>query len=91
MERSALAIVVELFGKSKVLDLQVILKHRVTEECLPVFNVNGTMRKTQKSKLIKIMHISILPVLNKYTAIVIDMCLIWRFTSPTKENREKQD
>ena len=90
MERSALAMVVELVDKSKVLDLEVFLNHRVTEECLPLFNANGTMRKTQKSKLIQTMHISVLPVPNKYTAI-IDMGLIWRLSSPTKEDREKQE
>ena len=30
-----------------------ILENRVTDECLAVFNTNGTMVKTQKSKLLQ--------------------------------------
>ena len=30
-----------------------ILNHRVTDECLSIFNTNGTMVKTQKSKLLQ--------------------------------------
>ncbi len=27
-----------------------VMDYRITDECLSIYNVNGTMRKTQKSK-----------------------------------------
>ena len=90
MERDALATVLELVDKSGALDLKDVLQHRVTQECLPIFNVNGTMRKTQKSKLMQSMHIDVCPIPCTYTAI-IDMGHIWRLSSPSKEDREKTD
>ena len=29
-----------------------VMQYLVTDECLPIFNVNGTMRKEMKSKLV---------------------------------------
>ena len=90
MERVALASVIELVDRSGVLNLEEVLEQRVTEESLAIFNVNGTMRKTQKSKLLQMMNISVLPEPSTCTAIV-DMGLIWRISTPNKEDREKED
>ena len=30
-----------------------VMRHRVTNECLPIFNIDGSLRKGQKSKLIE--------------------------------------
>ena len=69
-----------------------ILQHRVTDECLSIFNTNGTMVKTQKSKLIQSFTFTTLDAsdLNNYTA-VIDMGFFWRLCIPTSEDREKGD
>jgi len=44
MESTALASVVNLSG---LLSLTELMKHCISEECLTLFNVNGTFRKTQ--------------------------------------------
>ena len=43
---------------------------RVTEECLPIFNVNGTMRKGQKSKLAQKFNFIELDFRDRYIALV---------------------
>ena len=53
MESRALAAVVNLVDISGLLSLSEVLKYRLAEECLALFNVNGTFRKTQKSKLLQ--------------------------------------
>ena len=49
MESRALASVVNFVDVSGLL-LPEFMKHRVSEECLTLFNAHGTFRKTQKSK-----------------------------------------
>ena len=66
------------------------MKHRLTEECLTLFNVNGTFRKTQKSKLLQKLTQQCLDVSSPYTALV-DMGMIWWLALPTTEDREKGD
>ena len=73
MENRALASVVNLVDVSGLLSLPELMKHRVSEECLTLFNANGTFRKTQKSKLLQKLALQPLDV-NSYTALV-DM---WR-------------
>ena len=90
MERQALACIVNLVEESGGVDLEEILQHRVTEECLSLFNSNGTMRKTQKSKLVGIMNMVPAPVPQMYVA-VVDMGLLWRLATPSTEDREKSD
>ena len=51
MERDALKAVINLVEVSKLVDLTDLLEHRVVEECVALFNCNGTYRKTQKSNL----------------------------------------
>ena len=89
MESKALASVVNLVDISGMLLLSEVMKHRVSDECLALFNVNGTFRKTQKSKLLQKLTQQPLDV-RSYTALV-DMGMIWRLASPTAEDREKGD
>ena len=69
-----------------------ILENRVTDECLAVFNTNGTMVKTQKSKLLQSFVFAPLDFtdLQNYTA-VVDMGFFCRLCMPTPEHREKGD
>ena len=53
MESKALLYVVKLVDESGLASLQEVTKHRLTEECLVLFNANGICRKTQKSKLLQ--------------------------------------
>ena len=52
MENEAMSKVISDYCDSNV-KLSDILQHRVTDECLSIFNTNGTMVKTQKSKLVQ--------------------------------------
>ena len=86
MESTALASIVNLVDVSGLLSLTELMKHCISEECLALFNVNGTFRKTQKSKLVQ--KITLQPFnVNSYTALV-DMGMIWRLAT-TAEERAK--
>ena len=83
MERSGLAAVLSLVEGSGAVDLERVLSGRVTEESLSLFNADGSMRKTAKSKLLE--YFSLEPTsttLDDYVSI-IDMGMIWRLASPT--------
>ena len=89
MESKALASVINLVDVSGLVSLSEVMKHRLTEECLSLFNVNGTFRKTQKSKLLE--KLTQQPInVPSYTAL-IDMGMMWQLASPTSEDREKGD
>jgi hypothetical protein len=49
MERMGMLSLVDLVEKSGMIQIEDVLESRVTEECLSVFNVDGSMRKTAKS------------------------------------------
>ncbi|KAG0718244.1 Aromatic-L-amino-acid decarboxylase [Chionoecetes opilio] len=51
MENKAMASIIALAeAHDHKFNLINVMEYRVTDECLPIYNVNGTMRKTQKSK-----------------------------------------
>ena len=52
MKRSALKAVINLVEVSELVHLPELLEHRFVEECVALFNSNGTYRTTQKSKFI---------------------------------------
>jgi len=49
MERSALRAGISLVKVSKLVDLAELLQHRVVEECMALFNSNGTYKKHRKA------------------------------------------
>ena len=57
MENKAMASVMWLAetGEEKF-TLAEVMEYRVTDECLPIFNINGTMKKVYKSKMIEKLH-----------------------------------
>ena len=88
MERLGMAALVDLADGLGVINLESALEGRVTEECLSLYNVDGSMRKTVKSKLLE--HFDLEPVEEvpqEYVGLV-DMGLIWRLATPTPEDRE---
>ena len=87
MERGAFAVIVDLMEISKLVDLTQIMKHRITAKCLPIFNVNGTFREVQKSKLLGKLSLNPVNAPRLYTALV-NMGLIWHLATPTPEDRE---
>lgn len=91
MENKAMAEIITLAQElDDGLVLSEVMEYRVTEECLPIFNVNGTMRKGQKSKLAQKFNFIELEFRDRYIALV-DMGFIWRLSTPSAEDREKQD
>ena len=91
MENDAMSRVISQNCGSDV-TLDDILENRVTDESLSHFNPNGTMVKTQKSKLIH--TFTFVPSDNfdmqDYTA-VVDMEFFWRICMLSAEDKEKGD
>lgn len=88
MERSELAALVDLAEGSGMIQLESALVRRVTEDCLSLFNVDGSMRKTVKSKLLGLFSLEPVPKVPQNHVSLVDMDLIWRLATPTPEDRE---
>ena len=65
------------------------MENRITDECLSIFNADGTMRKVQKSKLID--RLQLKQIRSPQYIGIIDMGMIWRMATPKSEEREKTD
>ena len=88
MEKAGLADLLDIAQGPNLIKLESVFDWRVTTECLSVFNADGSMHKTCKSKLLQ--HFALDPVSEKphqYISI-IDMGLIWRLATPSQEDRE---
>ena len=60
MENEAMSQIIVLCSENNI-TLESIMNHRVTEECLSIYNTNGAMVKVQKSKLIESFSFTPLP------------------------------
>ena len=82
MENDAMSRVISEYCGTDVTLID-ILENRVTDECLAVFNTNGTMVKTQKSKLLQSFVFAPLDFtdLQNYTA-VVDMVFSGDYVCP---------
>ena len=89
MERNAVKAVIDLVEVSQLVNLPELLEHRVIEECVALFNSNGTYRKTQKSKLIQKLSLQPVHLQEPYIAL-IDMGMIWRMATPSAEDQQTQ-
>ena len=91
MENSAMSRVISQYCGTDI-TLDGTLKNRVANESLSLFNLNVTMVKTQKSKLLH--TFTFVPLDNfdiqDYTA-VVDMEFFWRLCMPSAEDKEKGD
>ena len=72
--------------QESALDLNEMMKHRLTNISLPLFNIDGTIRKAMKSKLLECLNFT--PEKTTSNISIIDMGLLWRVSMPTKEYRE---
>ena len=87
-ERNALSMMIDEAEKNDVISLELVLVKRISEECLTMFNPNGSMRKTAKSKLLQSFpRQPLLEVPSAYVSLV-DMGLIWRLAFPTSGKRD---
>ena len=52
------------------------MSYRLTEICLPLFNINGQMRKAVKAKLVDLflMDETVLMMLLTYSSLIWDIC-----------------
>ena len=84
---------VELTEGSGMLHLEEALDGRVIEECLSVYNIDGSMRKSSKSKLLGLFKLDPVGERPRYHISLVDMGLIWRLATPTPIDCEarKQD
>ena len=81
MERTARKAVINLVEVSQPVDLPRLLEHLVVEECVALFNSNGTRRKTQKSKLTQKPSLQYIDLQVRHMSIA----------TPTAEDRQTQD
>ena len=88
MERQGLTALVDLAEKTGVLTLERALEGRVTEECLSMYNVDGSMRKTVKSKMLEQFNLDLITEELEDHISLVDMGKIWRLATPTPEDRE---
>ena len=88
MERDGLLSILNLAEENNIIDLVELFRNRITYECLSVFNSDGSMRKTQKSKALEKCNMTpIVTPPREYVALV-DMGFIWRLATPTPADRE---
>ena len=88
MERQGLTALVDLAEKTGVLTLERALEGRVTEECLSMYNVDGSMRKTVKSKMLEQFNLDLITEELEDHISLVDMGMIWHLDTPTPEDRE---
>ena len=88
MGRNALAMVIILAEKNDLIALESVLVKRISEECPTMFNADGSMRKTAKSKLLQ--SFSRQPVLEVPSAYgsLVDIGIIWRLASPASDDHD---
>ena len=78
-------------AETAAVDLEELMRYRLTEICLPPFNVNGQMRKAVKSTLVSSfeMHETTLEGVSYIS--IIDMDFIWRLATPSTADRESAE
>ena len=85
MENKALVALVNAAQKS-ALDMTEVMKHRLTDICLPLFNIDRSIRKAMKSKLLECFQFNMEKTRSNIA--IIDMGLIWRAAMPSTSERE---
>ena len=88
MEKYGLAALMDFAENRGMISLEMLLERRVTEECLSMYNVDGSMRKTAKSKLLQSFSRNAVTEKPYEYASLVDIGLIWRLSTPTSEDRE---
>ena len=81
MENRAMVKIISL-AETAWVDLEELMRYRLTNICLPLFNINGQMRKAVKSTLINSfeMHETALEGVSYIS--IVDMGFIWRLAAP---------
>ena len=90
MERTGLAALIEILEGSGVIVRLYFNSGRITEECLSVYNVDGSMQKNVKSNLLDLFNLD--PIgenPNEYISLV-DMGFIWHLATPSSKDCESK-
>ena len=87
LEKSELAALVDLAEGSGMIQLETVFEGRVTDECLSLCNIDGSMRKTVKSKLFELLNLNPVTVEPRDHVSLVDMELIWWLATPTYKDR----
>ena len=90
MENRTMVKILSLAEGSKV-DLEDLMSYRLTEVCLPLFNINGQMRKAAKAKLVDCFFMDETNLDDVAYISIIDMGYLCRLAAPTASYREKKD
>ena len=72
-------------------DLKDLMSCRRTEVCLPIFNINGQMRKSVKAKLVDWFLMDKTNLDDVAYISINDTGYLWRLAAPTMSDREKKD
>ena len=72
----------------KKLPLESALEGRVTEECLSLYTVDGSLCKTMKSNLLDQFNLDPAAQEPDYYVSIVDMGMIWWPATPTSKDRE---
>ena len=74
-------------AEAVAVDLEELMRYRLTKICLPLFNINGQMRNPVKSILINSleMHETILESVSYIS--IVGMSFIWRLATPSIVDR----
>ena len=78
-------------AERSIVDLEDLMSCRLTEACLPIFNINGQMRKAVKAKLVDCFFMDETNLDDVAFISIIYMGYLWRLTAPTASDREKKD
>ena len=90
MENRAMVKILSLAQGNKV-DLKDLMSCRRTEVCLPIFNINGQMRKSVKAKLVDWFLMDKTNLDDVAYISINDTGYLWRLAAPTMSDREKKD
>ena len=90
MENRAMVKIISL-AETATVDLEELMRYRLTEICLPLFNINGQMRKAVKSNFINSFEIHKTTLEGVSYISIVEMGFIWRLATPSIANRESAE
>ena len=78
-------------AKTAAVDLEELMRYHLTEICLPLFNINGQMRKTVKSTLKNSFEMHEATLESTSYISIVDMGFIWRLATLSIADRESAE
>ena len=88
MDQPGLAAAVVFAERVGALSLEEILECRHNDECLSMYYVDVSHRKSVKSKLLEHLNLNGVETIPAEYSSIIDMGMVWRLATPTAEDRE---